>query len=268
MVDEGRGDFKPPYLPFTTWWRFTEELSAYPLPPQIDRSLMGSKSGSDQVNLLASLRTFGMIDDERRVQPAFVELATADADVRKERLRELLEKYYADALQVSAQNGTEQQLHECFRDKYGMDGADTRRKAVTFFLHAARRAEIPLSAHFPSTRSGSGSPGQKRARPRKKLQGSGGGTADRADTPPRPKSEYETSVNLQTGGTMTLTVSVNPLNLRGDDRDFFYGIVDMLADYAEQHQVKDPTQVISENKNGPSKEGPSGQPSEDGGGVT
>lgn len=270
MADDDRGNFKPPYLPFTTLWNFVGELAAHPLPPAIDRSLMGTKSGSDQVNLLATLRTFGMIDDDHKVQPAFVEFAVADENARKKYLRLLVEKYYADALAVSSQNGTEQQLHECFRDKYGADGADTRRKAVTFFLHAARRAEIPLSPHFPSTRPGSGSPGQRRKSPKKRVGSTGGGNggnaAERVDTPPRPKSDYETSVELRTGGTMSLTVNVNPLNLRGEDRKFFYEVVDMLADYAEKHQIKELDGDT--DKNGPSEEGPSGRPSEDGGGVT
>lgn len=270
MAEEERGGFKPPYLPFATLWNFVGELAAHPLPPAIDRSLMGTKSGSDQVNIMATLRAFGMIDDDRKVQPEFVEFATADEDARKAKLRQLIQKYYADALKVSSQNGTEQQLHECFRDSYGVDGADTRRKAVTFFLHAARRAEIPLSPHFPSTRPGSGSPGQKRSRPKKKASGSSGGdggaTERMADATPRPKSEYETSVKLKTGGTMSLTVNVNPLNLRGEDRIFFYAIVDKLADYAEKHRINELDGDT--DKNGPSEEGPSGQPSGDSGGVT
>jgi hypothetical protein len=271
MADEERGGFKPPYLPFATFWNFVGELAAHPLPPAIDRSLMGTKSGSDQVNLMATLRTFGMTDDDRKVQPALVEFAVADETARKEHLRVLVEKFYADALSVSAQNGTEQQLHECFRDTYGVDGADTRRKAVTFFLHAARRAEITLSPHFPSTRAGSGSPGQRRKSPKKRASTGGAGQnignqGERADSTPRPKSEYETSVKLQTGGTMSLTVNINPLNLRGEDRNFFYEIVDMLADYAEKHQINE--MDGNTDKNGPSEEGPSSQPSEDGGGVT
>ena len=75
------------------------------------------------------------------------------------------------------------------------------------------------------------------------------------DVPPDDVNTY--TVRLRTGGTMSLTVNVNPLSLRGDDRAFFYEIVDKLSDYAG-----------GPNKNGPSEEGPSGQPSGDGGGVT
>lgn len=262
MAEDDRGGFRPPYLPFQTYWRFIEELSAHPLPPVIDRSLMGTKSGSDQVNLMAALRTFGLIDENRSVRPELVELAAGEPEQRKEKLARLVSRYYGRALEVSEQNGTEQQLHHCFRDNYGIDGADTRRKAVTFFLHAARYAGIPLSAHFPSTRPGSGAPGQKRSRPKKKSSaGSGTGSGGEV-TDPTPRSGYEISVELETGGTMQLTVDVNPLVLRGDDRAFFYEIVDKLADYADAHAGS------GTDKNGPSEEGPSGQPSGDGGGVT
>jgi hypothetical protein len=267
MAEEERSGFRPPYLPFATFWRFVEELATHPLPPVIDRSLMGTKSGSDQVNLISALRTFGLIDDDRSVRPELVELAADDAEVRKEKLRELVKRHYAAALEVSAQNGTEQQLHECFRGQYGVDGADTRRKSVTYFLHAARRADIPLSPHFPSTRSGSGAPGQRRSRAKKKVVAATTINSGSDGAGQSPKADYEISVKLQTGGTMSLTVNVNPLSLRGADRAFFYEIVDMLADYADQHPA-DPGTRPQADKNGPSEEGPSGQPSGDGGGVT
>ena len=65
---------------------------------------------------------------------------------------------------------------------------------------------------------------------------------------------------------MSLMVDVNPLSLRGEDRKFFYEVVDMLADYVETHQSN--AMDGRSDKNGPSEEGPSGRPSEDSGGVT
>lgn len=43
--------FKPPYLSFQTFWGFVKELAAKPLPPQIDRTMLDKKSGTDQMNL-------------------------------------------------------------------------------------------------------------------------------------------------------------------------------------------------------------------------
>ena len=52
-MDEPNGQtFKPPYLSFQTFWAFLDELAAKPLPPQIDRSMLDKKSGTDQAGLL------------------------------------------------------------------------------------------------------------------------------------------------------------------------------------------------------------------------
>ena len=42
---------------------------------------------------------------------------------------------------------------------------------------------------------------------------------------------------LATGGTMTLTVSVDPLTLRGEERTFFFQVVDLLDEYAVNHPL-------------------------------
>lgn len=248
--------FRPPYLAFATFWNFIDELSEHSLPPVIDRSLMGGKSGTDQANLLAALRAFGLIDEERNVLPLMNELVVKDVDARKAVMRRLILEQYATPLAVSGENGTEQQLTDSFRTSFNMDAAETRRKSITFFLHAARVTGIALSPYFPQTRTGSGNPGQgkPRSKPRKKPPSPPGDPAGaKSDTPP---TDYEIVVQLKTGGVMRLTVDVNPLTLVGSDRDFFFKVVDWLTGYD------------SANKDGPSEEGPSGQPSGDGGVVT
>ncbi|EUA78511.1 hypothetical protein I541_2991 [Mycobacteroides abscessus] len=69
-VDEVSG-FKPPYMAFQTFWRFIDELSGPGLPPVIDRSLMSSKSGTDQANLVTALRSFNLINDDNTVNATF-----------------------------------------------------------------------------------------------------------------------------------------------------------------------------------------------------
>lgn len=75
-VDEVSG-FKPPYMAFQTFWRFIDELSGPGLPPVIDRSLMSSKSGTDQANLVTALRSFNLINDDNTVNATFNALVTA-----------------------------------------------------------------------------------------------------------------------------------------------------------------------------------------------
>lgn len=241
MTETGNGPaaketFKPPWMAFATYWNFIDELASHPLPPVIDRSLMSSKSGSDQAALLSALRSFDQITATNEVTPALTAITVSDLDDRKRALASLVEHYYAAPLQVSRNNGTQAQLYDCFRDQFGITGGDTLRKAATFFLHAARHAGLTLSPHFPQIRAGQGAPGTRKTRKRvaKKTAVSDGGGQGEQATPP-PKSEYELTVQLATGGSMTLTVSVNPLNLRGAERAFFYDIVDKLTEYQEAH---------------------------------
>lgn len=224
--------FKPPYMAFQTFWGFIDELSSNPLPPRIDRSLMASKSGTDQANLINTLKAFALIDAEHAVQPLLMELTTADTDRRKTMLAELLGKYYAKAMRVAEENGTANQLDQCFRVEYSINGADTLRKSVTFFLHAARMSGVPMSPHFKATRSGQAPRGKPRKRATKRRPKD---ATEELDVHPvrHPEDQYRLDVRLRTGGTMTLTVNLNPLSLRGEDRTFFYDIVDKMADYQQ-----------------------------------
>lgn len=239
MSENGQTTFKPPYMAFQTFWSFIAGLTAHPLPPQIDRSMMGSKSGTDQANLINTLKAFQLVDDEQRVLPGLTALTDGDAGDRAALLADILRRDYAAALAVADSNGTASQLEQCFRDSYAVTGADTLRKSITFFLHAARTAGLPLSPHFKQTRAGSGAPGQprKRATNRKPKNGAADSeaTGDRQLAVP---DAFSLDVRLRTGGTMTLTVNVNPIGLRGEDRTFFYDIVDKMTDYEQPDVVR------------------------------
>ncbi len=230
--------FKPPYMAFQTLWNFLGELAEKPLPPQIDRSLMNSKSGTDQANLVAAMRSFELIDEQNVVQEALKSLTDHDVETRKARLADLVRHYYAPALKVSEINGTETQLRDVFRDTFQISSADTQRKAVTFFLHAARYAGIEVSSHFPQTRAGQGGPGAPRSRRSPTRRKSPKGEpAFLVPPPPPPSGRSEKTVTLATGGTMTLIVSVDPLTLRGEERSFFFQVVDLLDEYAVNHPL-------------------------------
>src|SRR4051794_11347239 len=81
-MDEDREPFRPPYMSFQTFWRFIEELHSKPLPPQIDRSLMVTKSGTDQASLSATLAAFGLIGPRGEVQPALTRLVQGEEESR------------------------------------------------------------------------------------------------------------------------------------------------------------------------------------------
>lgn len=227
-------EFKPPYLSFQTFWNFLGELAAKPLPPAIDRSLMGTKSGTDQANLSAALASFGLTDSEQRVTEKLRELVAGDEAARAAVLGELLQQYYPGPFKVSAVNGTSNDLNQAFASDYPSLGAgDTRRKAVRFFLHAAERAGLELSANFPTTRAGSGAPGVTRKRTStKKRTTTVKSQEEQAVTAAPPTGGHTATVELASGGRITMTYDANMFALDLDDTEFLMGLIRQLKSYS------------------------------------
>lgn len=230
MDEPSEPGFKPPYLSFQTFWGFLEELATKHLPPQIDRSMLDKKSGTDQMNLLAAFKSFGLVDDAHAVQAELEHLVGEAEPDRKKRLASLLRRHYPRQFEVSDQNGTEKQLLESFEQAFGVTG-DTRRKASTFFLHAARFAGMTLSPHFPATRGGSGRTATtkvKRTVAPKRRPG--------APTTPAPATAEGAgdtyTVTLNSGGAVSVVVDVNLFSLSTDDRTFIIELVDKLKGYS------------------------------------
>ncbi|WP_146076707.1 hypothetical protein [Rathayibacter tritici] len=227
-------EFKPPYMSFQTFWSFIDELASKPLPPRIDRSLMNSRSGTDQANLSMALASFGLTGEDGTVQSNLIDLVQTPTDERKAKFGRLVGQYYSAALDLSEQNGTEADLRRAFTESWpSIASSDTRRKAITFFLHAARAADIPLSPHFPTTRAGSGAPGvphplrvSKRRTPTTPVQ-----------TPPAENRALASvgghfqRVELRSGGEVTLSYDVSLFDLDTYDQNFVLELIGAVKNY-------------------------------------
>lgn len=224
--------FKPPYMSFQTFWNFTDELSKKPLPPRIDRSVMAGKSGTDQANLYLTFTSFRLIDEKTNVLPLLEELVAADSEQRKALLAKMIEEHYAEPMRISADNGSEKDLQDVFRDSYpAIASGDTRRKAITFFLHAARLAGLELSVHFPKTRSGSGAPGAARAKKTVRRKPAAPSPANEVQRPDTDNDGDTYTVQLGSGGSVSVVVQVNLFDLTTPDRTFVIDLVDKLKGY-------------------------------------
>ncbi|MGC2175793.1 MAG: DUF5343 domain-containing protein [Acidimicrobiales bacterium] len=213
MDTDTNEEAKPPYLPFQTLLNYLGELAGKPLPPKLDRSMMKSKSGGDQTNLIGALKFFGFIDADNTVLEALRTFVPMDETARKAYLGGRLRDLYPEAFKVSDEHGSETALYDCFTETYGY-GGDTRRKAATFFLHAARWAGITVSANFPTTRMGSGRAATRGTKRTVVKKG-----ASKVRTPPKPKtlppSGSGESVEVIFGGlgSATLVIDVPLLSL-------------------------------------------------------
>jgi len=145
MAEEANDTKTPkwPYTSFKTVHNWIQRLAeSKAVPPRIDRSILPGSEGQ-KTQVLAALKFLGLVADNGDVTPLLVELVEQEKE-RPRIVRELLAKHYPTATTLAAINATTKQLEETFD---GL-GGDTLRKAMTFYLHAAKFSGHPLSKNF------------------------------------------------------------------------------------------------------------------------
>lgn len=132
-----------PYTSFKSLLNFFDRLeAAKAVPAQIDRGVLGGSEGQKTL-LLATLKFFNLVGENGAVNDNLRALVEQPKE-RQRIIKELLAKHYPAATALAAVNGTTRQLEDAFT---GMQG-DTLRKAMTFYLHAAKYAGHPTSKFF------------------------------------------------------------------------------------------------------------------------
>lgn len=152
-----------PYLAWRTFFNLILQMEEKGLPQRIDRSFLTGRSGADQTYLIATLKSWGLIDENGVVLDALKHLVQ-DKDERQAHIGTILRLHYPEVFGLAG-NATQAQMDETFREAFGLQG-NTRRKAETFFLHASAFAGLKLSAHFKAARTGGSAttvPRRKRA---------------------------------------------------------------------------------------------------------
>ena len=232
----------PPYVPYRTFLNFIASLKQG-MPGRIDRTLMGNLSGAMQSQLFGALRYLNLIDEHDRPRDTFKRLVATEGAEQQEVLRGILKAVYTilfEADGFSLANATEGQFAEQFR-KAGASG-DTIRKCETFFLMAAKDADIPISPRITKATHTRNGPSKPRARTESQTGRSRNGATVGNDRPaqqpliaPDPQSGDHTTrtVTLRGGETLTLSVNGNPFRLDRKDRAFVFGLIDSLDEYEE-----------------------------------
>jgi Family of unknown function (DUF5343) len=137
----------PPYFAFRTLTNTLDTMKEKGIPRRIDRTYLVGMAGAGQTQFISGLKSLGLIDAAGTVQPKFEELVLANSSERKRLLAELLVERYPEAVELGKTNATTGELVDVFRE-YGATG-DTARKAIAFYLNAARyTGQVRLSPHF------------------------------------------------------------------------------------------------------------------------
>jgi hypothetical protein len=230
MNDSANNKLTPPYLPYRTFLSSLDKLGEG-VPPRIDRGIWKNQTGSIQSLIMGAYRFFGLIDEQSKPTKTLHDLV-AHRDKPNDYVKAILEDKYAEVLKHNLSTMTEALINEYFADAFGVEG-DTKRKCITFFLQAAKAVGMPLST-FLQSQVRVRTTGTRR---RRRDEVEDDETLELEDEESLQQQGEAKTVELRSGGTLTLSASVKFFDMASEDRTFVFELIDKLRDY-EQRPAK------------------------------
>lgn len=226
-----------PYAPPRTVIEVIEHHRERGLPAPVTQAVLTRIGVSESLlkRVMQSLRLLDFIDNDGNLTPEFEDLRKVSTPEYKPRLAELLQAVYADVFTIigDPSGSSFEKIHDAFRT---LEPAGQRDRMVTLFLGLLDFAGA--WADLPKPKGGTGA--ATTTTPKKAI---GSARTPRKDPPPPPapvlpppppparQDEHSRTVQLRSGGRVTLVVDVNPLVLKGAERTFFFDLVDLLDGY-------------------------------------
>lgn len=138
----------PPYISFQTLLTFFSELKTNGLPTQIDKSVLRRFSGGIQNQLKMAVRSLGLVDVDRPTPKLHAMVDAFETPKFEPLLLDLLKETYPYIFELDLMSATP----TMFADAFKATGAkeDVSRKCRSFFLHAAKRAGVPMGQRILS----------------------------------------------------------------------------------------------------------------------
>jgi hypothetical protein len=220
------------YISWKTFQNAVEQLSKAELPNVLDKTVFIGMSFSNQNQLFTGMRFLGLIDDKNRPTPDLEALATEDEGARKHKLKEIIQHRYSELFALNLKKTTPDELDKKMAESYRVSGL-TRDRAVRFFVGAAKYLNIEMSPLLAG-KTANGSPRVAKKRVQRKQ------TFSSAGTPFNQGESTGTSktVRLQSGGTLTLSATLDLFSLNTDDRKFVFELIDKLDGYQQPALVR------------------------------
>ena len=224
----------PPYISFNTFKTLLYWLEKEGVPLRIDRSFWKEKfSGANGSKLMGALRFLGLLDGDKPTKELEILVSSSLGDERSQIFVNILTKSYRNIPFEELARATPSMIKEWFR-VYPIDG-HTLRKATTFFINAAREAQIPMSnSIIKMTKS-------RRINSQQQIKSLNAASEEIATinkrTPAvnklqdRETLRNSTTIPLSNGGTVVVDVAVNLFSLSEEDRSFVFSIVDLAKSY-------------------------------------
>jgi hypothetical protein len=222
---------------YVSWVTFKNALEQFVqvVPNQVDRTAFPGMAGGVQSQLFTGLKFLGLINDDSKPTPALHALAVPDEAVRKKKLEALLRERYADLFDLDLLKATPAELASRMEASYSVTGG-TRERAVRFFLSALDYLGIPVSKFLRREGVGNGAttpPRRRRSTSRSKPAQEEVGEEEE----PTAKSGTSRMVTLKSGGTLSVSASIDIFSLSPEDRDFVFELIDKLKKYEQGEGV-------------------------------
>lgn len=240
MADSTEAPGTAAYMPWTTFFN-TLDVFAKNLPNRIDRSVFPGQSGGTQNQLIQGFRFLGLINDTGQPTEAMQAVAVEDKDARKAALKKTIEQKYAALFALNLMKTTPSELAEKMTEAYNVSG-DTRLKATRFFLSAASYIDVPVSPLLLRDKSkpvGNGGGLRKKRQARRQDPAPATNTPPANPTPPPQAGGTARSIALKSGGTLTISATLDLFSLNAGDRTFVFELIDKLDDYVKQNPPAD-----------------------------
>ena len=224
----------PPYISFNTFKTLLYWLEKEGVPLRIDRSFWKEKfSGANGSKLMGALRFLGLLDGDKPTKELEILVSSSLGDERSQIFVNILTKSYRNIPFEELARATPNMIKEWFR-VYPIDG-HTLRKATTFFINAAREAQIPMSnSIIKMTKS-------RRINSQQQIKSLNAASEEIATINKRTSAvnklqdsetlRNSTTIPLSNGGTVVVDVAVNLFSLSEEDRSFVFSIVDLAKSY-------------------------------------
>jgi hypothetical protein len=226
-MPEAASQVVPPYLPYKTFVGSFGRLSDG-VPPKIDRQIWKNHPGSIQSQIFSAYKFFELISPEDAPTDRLRELVDA-GDNFAQLFAPVFKKYYAPVLNHSLTTMTPRMLSEEFDAAFGAEG-ETKKKAIRFFLQAAKESGLTLS-RFLLDQSRTPASGRRKKPAKRESEPRPQDEFRAADEQPAPPGRTYKTIRLASGGELALSMSVDLFDLTGRDRDFVFGLIDSFKKY-------------------------------------
>lgn len=227
-----------PYVSFATLQNLLIRMANEGAPPdRIDRSYLSGMSGGYQAQLLGAMRALGLIDLEGAPTAELHTLTTVLDREFPGFMQRQISQLYPEANALT--RGTALQLNDVFKEQYGISGS-TIQGAIRFYLDACKFAGVEVSPHFKAPTRARSTSALRRPQPMTSgKRPSGGrkpGTATTVAFSNTSASNTE-RVELNSGGSLTLTMTLDLFALSQEDRAFVFDLIDRVQGYKALIQI-------------------------------